>query len=189
VTTSVLGRLDPGYYYAMAKKALSATLIVTLLTVAPALAADLYLVRHAEKETDGSRDPALTLVGSQRAADLALLLKSTKIQRIFSTDFTRTRKTAAPTAEMAGADIEIYDPMALEPFAELLLELETNALVVGHSDTTPDLIELMGGDGGTPIVEAWEYDRVYLVQTAGGRVTRTILLHLPPSRVPADSEN
>jgi probable phosphoglycerate mutase len=173
----------------MVKTALLSIVSIALLSSWPLGAADIYLVRHAEKETDGSKDPALTLVGSQRAADLAVLLKSADIQRIFSTDFTRTRETAAPTAAMIGADIEIYDPKALEPFAGQLLELEINALVVGHSNTTPELVELMGGDGGTPIAEEWEYDRIYLVQTAGGRVIRTILLHLPPSKVPADSEN
>jgi probable phosphoglycerate mutase len=173
----------------MIKTALLTIVSIALLSCWPLGAADIYLVRHAEKETDGSKDPALTVVGSQRAAHLAVLLKSADIQRIFSTDFIRTRKTAAPTAEVVGADIEIYDPQALEAFAKQLLELETNALVVGHSNTTPELVELMGGDGGTPIVEEWEYDRVYLVQTAGGRVARTILLHLPPSGVPADTQN
>lgn len=173
----------------MLKKALPSILSLALLISWPLGAADIYLVRHAEKDADGSKDPALTAAGAERAANLAVLVKSVGIERIFSSDFTRTRNTAAPTAEMVGASIEIYDPKALEPFAKQLLELETNALVVGHSNTTPELVELMGGEGGSPIVEEWEYDRVYLVQTAGGRVLRTILLHLPPSGVPADSED
>jgi len=37
-------------------------------------------------------------------------------------------------------------------------------LVVGHSNTTPQLTELLGGDGGEPIVEATEYDRLYVVK-------------------------
>jgi len=36
-------------------------------------------------------------------------------------------------------------------------------LVVGHSNTTPPLTELLGGEGGEPIVEATEYDRLYRV--------------------------
>ena len=34
-------------------------------------------------------------------------------------------------------------------------------LVVGHSNTTPPLVELFGGDAGPPIDEASEYDRLY----------------------------
>ena len=173
----------------MVKTALPSILLIAVLISWPLGAADIYLVRHAEKELDGSKDPALTELGSKRATDLAVLLKSANIERILSSDFVRTRETAAPTAEMAGLEIETYDPKALEPLAKQLLQLEGNVLVVGHSNTTPELVDLMGGEGGTPIVEEWEYDRVYLVQTEAGRVARTILLHLPPSQVPADSQN
>ena len=50
-------------------------------------------------------------------------------------------------------------------------------LVVGHSNTVPELVALLGGDGGPPIDEAGEYDRLYVVTlTANGRV-RSELRH------------
>jgi len=48
-------------------------------------------------------------------------------------------------------------------------------LVVGHSNTTPQLVELLGGDGGTPIVEATEYDRLYVVTTQSGDAVKSYL--------------
>lgn len=157
---------------------LALTLVISTTHSAPA--ADIYLVRHAEKVTVGSKDPDLTTVGRERAANLAVVLKSAEIGRIFSSDFKRTRGTAAPLAQHLGLEFQIYDPKALEPLAAELLNLQANALVVGHSNTTPELAELLGGEGGTPIVEEWEYDRLYLLQTEKGKVIRTILLHLPP---------
>ena len=112
------------------------------------------------------------------------MLRSADIETIFSSDYERTRATAAPLSEELGLQIEIYDPKALELLAKQLLELKQSALVVGHSNTTPELADLMGGDGGAPIVEAWEYDRLYLLQTENVRVTRTILLHVPPETSP-----
>lgn len=159
-------------------------LSLEFLSPFPTLAADLYLVRHAEKVTDGSKDPELTVLGQERAENLAAVLRSTGIQKIFSSDFKRTRDTAAPLAEALGLSIQIYDPGALRPLADQLLKLEDNALVVGHSNTTAELVDLLGGEGGAPIAEAWEYDRLYLVQTEGGRVSRTIRLHLPPATRP-----
>ncbi len=47
-------------------------------------------------------------------------------------------------------------------------------LVVGHSNTTHDLVTALGGDPGPPI-ESLEYDRLYLVSMEEGGV-RTILL-------------
>ena len=168
----------------MTARILSIALSLAFLTVLPTHSADIYLVRHAEKVTAASKDPALTEIGTHRARNLADVLRSAGITKIYSSDYTRTRDTAAPLAEHLGLELQIYDPKALEPFATELLELQENALVVGHSNTTPELAEMMGGDGGTPIVEGWEYDRLYLLQTENGKVTRTILLHLPPATTP-----
>jgi len=77
-------------------------------------------------------------------------------------------------------ELEIYDPKALDALAARLLESRDNALVVGHSNTTRELVDLLGGEGGPPIVEAWECDRLYLLLTHDGKVTQTILLRLPP---------
>lgn len=159
---------------------LVAILALAALLTPPVGAAEIYLVRHAEKVLDESPDPSLSPAGSTRAANLAVLLASAGITRVFSTDFARTRDTAAPTARATGVEIEIYDPKAPETLAARLLKLEENALVVGHSNTIPELVEILGGDGGPPIVEAWEYDRVYLLRTENGAAAGTVLLHLPP---------
>ncbi|MEA3274845.1 MAG: phosphoglycerate mutase family protein [Pseudomonadota bacterium] len=158
----------------MTVKGLLFALALVIFTALSATAADIYLVRHAEKVNDGSKDPDLTVLGRERAANLAVVLKSAAIEKIFSSDYMRTLETAGPLAKALDLEIELYDPRDLEPLAAQLLKLEDNALVVGHSNTTPELVDLTGGDGGTPIVEEWEYDRLYLLQTENGQVTRTI---------------
>lgn len=164
----------------MTTKTVAFALVLATLVALPTFGADIYLVRHAEKQTDATKDPDLTETGRLRAANLAVLLKSAGIDRVFTTDYKRTRETAVPVAEDAGVELEIYDPKALDALAVRLLESKGNALVVGHSNTTPELVDLLGGEGGPPIVEAWEYDRLYLLLTDNGKVTQTILLHLPP---------
>lgn len=170
----------------MNSRSLLFVLLPSLLSVPALNAADIYLVRHAEKVLDGSHDPALTSTGEQRAANLAVVLRSAGIERILSSDYERTRTTATPLATQLGLEVEIYNPKTLHPLARRLLAFEQNALVVGHSNTTPELAELMGGDGGSPIVEDWEYDRLYLLQTKDGNVIRTILLHVPPQTSPPE---
>ena len=170
----------------MTARIFSVALSLAFLTVLPTPAAEIYLVRHAEKVTEASKDPALTEIGSQRAQNLADVLRSAGITKIYSSDYTRTRDTAAPLAEHLGLELQLYDPKALDSLAADLLRLTENALVVGHSNTTPELAKLMGGEGGTPIVEEWEYDRLYLLQTENGKVTRTMLLHLPPATTPPE---
>ena len=120
-----------------------------------------FLVRHAEKE--GGPDPALTAAGKVRAAALSELLRDDGIDAVLSSDFRRTRETAQPVATVLNKDIEIYDPYDLLDLAEQLRDRGGRVLVVGHSNTTPELARLLGGEPGAPIDEATEYDRLYVV--------------------------
>lgn len=132
----------------------------------------IYLVRHAEK-ADG-QDPSLTLIGRARAEILAQELEDAGLTGIYSTDYKRTRETAAPAAKATGLPVIRYDPRSLESFASMLRNTPGTLLVVGHSNTTPELVDLLGGKPGTPIDEASEYDRLYVL-TVDGRRVRTEL--------------
>lgn len=146
----------------------------TSIIVAPDAPLSVFLVRHAEKLTGD--DPALTDAGEVRADALADLLIDAKIDHIHSSDYQRTRQTAAPLAERLGLEIKLYDPRDLPGIAVTLKAEGGRHLVVGHSNTTGELTELLGGDGGTPIVEATEYDRLYVVtRGADGETSSTLL--------------
>ncbi len=134
-----------------------------------------FLVRHGEK-VDQSRDPELSPAGYVRAATLAHSLQNGHIQHVHSTDFIRTRKTAEPAAAIHGLQLEIYDPSDLKSFAEELLREGGRHLVVGHSNTTPRMVELLGGESGEEIHEPDEYDRLYLLTIDGRGEVNTILL-------------
>lgn len=134
----------------------------------------IFLVRHAEK-TDGGRDPPLSEAGKIRASGLASMLKNAGIDYIHSTDYRRTRDTAAPVAALLGLQVQIYDPRALEKLAIELRQSPDRHLVVGHSNTTPQTVELLGGDGGPEIDEAGEYDRLYMLTIGADGGVETVL--------------
>ena len=121
-----------------------------------------YLVRHAERAEDGTRDPVISLPGWDRARLLAETLRDAGLTDIHTTDYRRTRMTGGPTAEATGLPLELYDPRDLEGFARELRAAPGRHLVLGHSDTTHQLVDALGGDPGPPI-EAMEYDRLYVV--------------------------
>lgn len=125
-----------------------------------------YLVRHAEKQKDGTKDPSLTGRGEQRAAYLAKQLSFADISKIYSTDYKRTRETAEPLANMLGLPIVIYNPRELADFAESLKAESGNFLIVGHSNTTPNLGSLLSGFEIDPIDET-EYENLYQVVLIG----------------------
>jgi broad specificity phosphatase PhoE len=139
-----------------------------------------YLVRHAEKVdrylTDPS-DPPLTDAGRERAEALARTLADAGVTRILASDFRRTRATAAPLAAALGLEVELYDPGALTELLPRLTATPGRVLVVGHSNTTPRLAELLGGDPGPPIDEAGEYDRLYVLVLGEDGGATTVRLH------------
>ena len=121
-----------------------------------------FLVRHAEK-ADLSEDPELSSAGRERAEALARTLRSAEIEYVHSSDFIRTRGTAAPTAAEHGLEVELYDPRDLPALVEKLRRTGGRHLVVGHSQTTPPMVELLGGKPGSTINEEGEFDRLYIV--------------------------
>jgi probable phosphoglycerate mutase len=134
-----------------------------------------FLVRHAEK-LEGGHDPNLSVAGIERAKDLAMVLRDSGITHVHSSDYIRTRKTAAPLATALGLEVKLYDPRQLPALVDALRKTGGNHLVVGHSNTTPSLVELLGGDPGGAIDEPGEYDRLYIVTIDGDGLAHTVLL-------------
>ena len=136
-----------------------------------------YLVRHAEKAAESSEpgNPPLSFCGQLRAGAIATALGDIPLEKIYSTPYLRTMNTAQPSAELHRLDIESYDPGDLEGFSKLLIGQGQDALVVGHSNTTPVLAGLLAGQS----LEAFEediYDRLYQVVISGSQA-RLSLLH------------
>jgi len=134
-----------------------------------------FLARHAEKVLEGD-DPALSETGVHRAQALASLLRDAGIEAVYSTDYARTRDTATPLASLLGLELTLYDPTKLDDLAAGIQRRGGRCLVVGHSNTTPDLVALLGGAPGAPIDEESEYDRLYVVTIGAGGEVETIVL-------------
>jgi broad specificity phosphatase PhoE len=123
----------------------------------------IYIVRHAEKQLEG-KDPELAYVGEVRAKKLAQILEKEAIKRVLSTDYTRTRNTAQPTAAAAGLVVEYYDPKNQEALVADLRASEGNILVVGHSNTVSQLANAFidKGEKFADLTDL-EYDYIYVV--------------------------
>lgn len=141
-------------------------------------ASTMYLIRHAEKVDDGSKDPVLTIQGEHRAQNIANQLSTAKIEKIYATDYQRTQLTAKPLADFLGLEIISYDPSKLSEFADQLKAEAANALIVGHSNTTPMLTYLLSGQPVMSLDEE-DYDNIFQVSLAGETADLNQLKSLP----------
>lgn len=157
---------------------LSLAIAVLLPGMALAEPSMIYLVRHGEKASVG-KDPELTPTGQLRAQNIATTLHRAGIQAIFSSSTTRTLQTAQPLASKLGLKVEQYDAATPKVLVEKVKSLRGAVLVVGHSNTLPELVRLFGGTPGQEIGDE-EYDRLYqLINGPGGKTTTVVLTSLP----------
>lgn len=138
--------------------------------VVHAAPATIVLVRHAEREQAAmNEDPPLTAAGKARATRLAAVLGRADVKAIYVTRFQRSRDTAAPLATALKLDpIVESEPQAL--IAKLKAADAPRVLVVGYSDTVPDLIRAFGGPAVT--IADDQFDDLFVLTPASGAVVR-----------------
>jgi phosphohistidine phosphatase SixA len=152
----------------MLKRALLAGLILAATAAAAAAQTTIFLVRHAERSDSGAggmaSDPALSAAGRARAAALAAMLRDTKLTAVFATEFKRTQQTATPTAEAQHLTVSTVPADKTAALVEKLKAASGSVLVVGHSNTVPEVIAALGVTTPVTITDS-EFDNLFIVVT------------------------
>jgi phosphohistidine phosphatase SixA len=150
----------------------AAALLLAFVLSEPAVArAAVFIVRHAEKQTESNdRDVPLSKEGQTRAGHLAAMLRDSGIVAIYSTDTVRTLATAEPLARMTGLKPILYDAAGPDAMKALAMRIRRehgagNVLVVGHSNTIEPLVQAFGSGEHVPVGGA-EYDGLWIVLPA-----------------------
>jgi len=115
---------------------------------APESITTIYLIRHAEKDRSDkeNKNPELTEEGKRRAERWAEVLGLSKVDAVYSTNYQRTLQTATPTATRNGIEIQTYEPNNLDIDSLAALHQGERVLIVGHSNTTPMLVNRALGE-------------------------------------------
>lgn len=155
---------------------LSSAIVFAALANGAAPVTTVILVRHAEKVSDAAvSDPPLTEAGQVRARELARVLGESGIDAIFTTPFARTRDTAAPIAsalKLTPAEIKTGSTYAADVAARIRAEhAGQTVLIVGHSNTTANVIRALGIENAPAIAES-TYDDLFIVTLAEGSAPR-----------------
>lgn len=141
-----------------------------------------FVVRHAEKDSTGTEDPPLSQIGRRRAEQLATIAGLAEISVMFTSQFRRTRETAAPLArkrELVPVTVPAGD---LEGLARAIKSRQgENILVVAHSNTIPQIISKIGGVGIASIQDD-QYGDLFVVVIPRWAAPRVIHLQYGESQ-------
>ncbi|MEO6213128.1 MAG: phosphoglycerate mutase family protein [Vicinamibacterales bacterium] len=140
---------------------------VLLTSGSAAAQQSVFVVRHAERADVGApgtmgTDPDLSAVGKGRAESLASALRDAGITSIYVTEFKRTQQTASVIAKVLGIEPTVVPQGAGATLSEKLKTGAGNALVIGHSNTVPEVIKLLGVAEPVRVGDA-DYDNLFVV--------------------------
>lgn len=134
-----------------------------------------FLIRHAERAEEPRQDPPLTEKGTARSQELARLLSAAGIKAIYTSQFARTKLTAEPLAKQSGIaptalslklnpsnPRQIAEESTKETVDKILSHGGGSVLVVGHSNSIPDVIKMLGADV-TPAIDEKTFDDLFVV--------------------------
>jgi broad specificity phosphatase PhoE len=153
------------------------------VTTPDSTVANVIVVRHAERDTVLiGPDHPLTEAGVLRAQELAHTLGSSGISAIYVTPWQRSRNTAQPLATAIGESLTVVNDVA-----ETVRRLRTGhfgetVLVVGHSNTVPDIVTALTGRP-FPTPGRVPYDGMWVVTLwRDGRASLLVLRYGAPAR-------
>jgi broad specificity phosphatase PhoE len=127
-------------------------------------------------------DPGLSEAGQRRVAELTRQLVDADvvagIDAVYATDYNRTQETARPIADALDLPINSYDARDTETVLATILKEHKGKiiLVVGHSNTVPELIANLGASKKVPSIHESEYDNIYIISIPWFGKTKTIRL-------------
>jgi len=144
------------------KKCLLLIFFLAQIAFAQTKTTTIYFIRHAEK-VDNSKDPDLSESGIIRTNHWNEVFSSIRFDAVYSTNFKRTLQTAAPIAKKNSTEIKIYDPKTIDIEKMKKENLGQTILIVGHSNTTPDLVNKLINQTIFSAIEDTTFGNLYIV--------------------------
>jgi broad specificity phosphatase PhoE len=127
------------------------------------------VIRHAEKDTVNTADPALSAAGEARAALLARMFGDPqaigRLDAIYVSATLRSRMTAAPVGMRLG--IVPIEAGADDPNGLARRVLRENSgkrvMVIGHLNTVPGIVASLSGRSDIPAIDEQDFATMYIV--------------------------
>ena len=125
--------------------ALTLALVSCATPRVPPAGPNFYVMRHLHTPA-GATDPDLTAEGQHYAAAVSEWFRRDPPDVIYVSSTKRAQQTAAPLAARLQLTPKIYDPRDTPGLIAAVAAERGTVLIVGHSNTVPDIVEKLGGE-------------------------------------------
>jgi broad specificity phosphatase PhoE len=130
----------------------------------------IIVIRHAEKDVNADPvDPPLSAAGVARAELLSQMFGDTKslghLDAIYISPALRNRLTVAPLAARLGIRATVVAADDVKSVTRRALNEHSGGrvLVVGHTDTVPQIVAALSGYPTIPAIAEHEYGTMYII--------------------------
>jgi broad specificity phosphatase PhoE len=125
-----------------------------------------FVMRHLQKAE--GQDPGLSAEGAGNAERLASWFEpGDRPAAIYVSTTRRARETAAPLAARLGLTPKEYDPGDTPGLVARVQAEAGTVLIVGHSNTVPEIVARLGGDRPADLADG-DYGDIFRVRRDGG---------------------
>ncbi len=132
-----------------------------------------YFIRHAEKDRSNpeNKNPELNQQGKIRALNWLYFFRDIPLKKIYSTNYNRTIQTVKQIAEEKNITISYYFPENIDVENFKKQNKNMSILVVGHSNTTPELVNLIIGENKFEKMNDNDNSSLFVIRELAGDVT------------------
>ena len=141
-----------------------AALLAAAGTAAAAEPTATYVMRHLQRAP--GEDPGLSDEGRGNAERLSGWFYDERPTAIYVSATRRARETAAPLAARLGVAAKEYDPRDTPGLVDRVKAESGIVLIVGHSNTVPDIVESLGGEKPAALAES-DFGAIWRVGRGG----------------------
>lgn len=123
------------------------------------------VLRHAEKALAPVDDPPLTPVGEARAQRLRSLLINNPVRAVYASEARRTQDTARPLASALSLPVTVHPARDPQGLLDAIggRHIGGTVVVVGHSNTVPDIVSRLTRGKARVALRDDEFDRIFIV--------------------------
>jgi len=124
---------------------------------------EIFFLRHADKTSDEEENPHLSELGIYRSKQWQQFFQHINFDEVYTTNYYRNTETASLVLGNSKKKISLYSPLSFNILKHLNKIRGKKILIIGHSNTIPDMLNRLVGYNQYEPMSHKNYDYIYQV--------------------------